>query len=278
MRLLRGAPAALLFGLVASCAAAPAPATTSSPGVSAGTSLGSGGPVPVRWAPQPGTLWQWQLTTPVDHRVDVPVYDIDGFENSASVVADLHRRGRRVICYINVGAAEDFRSDYRVFPGSVLGKANGWPGERWLDIRRIDVLGPIMAKRFDMCRAKGFDAVEPDLVEAYPERTGFPITAADQLRYNRHIARLAHDRKLSVGLKNDLGQVGALVKDFDFAVNEQCAQYQECRALLPFIQAGKAVLHVEYELPNSKFCAETKGLGFSSMRKHLALDAARWPC
>ncbi|MCW2883307.1 MAG: hypothetical protein QOE54_3407 [Streptosporangiaceae bacterium] len=227
---------------------------------------------------RPGTAWQWQLTTPVDLRADVPVYDIDGSENSASVVAELHRRARRAICYVNVGAAESFRPDHGSFPAAVLGGADGWPGERWLDIRRIDVLGPIMAKRFDMCRAKRFDAVEPDLVEAYPERTGFPLTAADQLRYNRHIARLAHDRVLSVGLKNDLGQVGDLVKDFDFAVVEECAQYHECRDLLPFVRAGKAVLHVEYALPNAGFCAETKAHGFSSMRKRLALDAPRWPC
>jgi hypothetical protein len=282
----------LLLGLVTGCAGSPAPGTTSppatpswtSPGASAtassGASSGNPGATPgsARWAPRPGTPWQWQLTTPVDLRVDVPVYDIDGFENSASVVAELHRRDRRVICYVNVGAAERFRPDHGSFPPALLGKGDGWPGERWLDIRRIDVLGPIMAKRFDMCRAKGFDAVEPDLVEAYPERTGFPLTAADQLRYNRYIARLAHDRQLSVGLKNDLGQVGALLGDFDFAVDEQCAQYHECRALLPFVTARKAVLHVEYALPNADFCTETKGLGFSSMRKRLALDAPRWPC
>ncbi|MGI8336458.1 endo alpha-1,4 polygalactosaminidase, partial [Actinomadura scrupuli] len=231
-----------------------------------------------RWSPRPGHAWQWQLTTPVDLRPDVPVYDIDGFENSASVVAELHRLRRRVICYVNAGAAESFRPDHGAFPPAVLGRADGWPGERWLDIRRIDVLGPIMARRFDMCRAKGFDAVEPDLVEAYPERTGFPLTAADQLRYNRYLARLAHDRGLSVGLKNDLGQAGELVGDFDFAVVEECAQYHECRRALPFVRAGKAVLHVEYAVPNAVFCAEVKGLGFSSMRKRLALDAPRRPC
>ena len=222
--------------------------------------------------------WQWQLTTPVDLSVNVPVYDIDGFDNSAAVVRELHGRNRRVICYINVGAAENFRPDYTAFPPGVLGRRNGWPGERWLDIRRVDVLGPIMAKRFDMCRAKGFDAVEPDLVEGYAESTGFPLTAADQLRYNRFIAGLAHDRGMSVGLKNDLKQIPALLADFDFAVNEQCAEFGECHLLAPFVNAGKAVLHVEYKLPTSKFCAETKALGFSSMRKRLPLGPWRQPC
>ncbi|GAA2078638.1 endo alpha-1,4 polygalactosaminidase [Actinomadura alba] len=222
--------------------------------------------------------WQWQLTTPVDLSVNVPVYDIDGFDNSAAVVRELHERNRRVICYVNVGAAENFRPDYTVFPPGVLGRRNGWPGERWLDIRRVDVLGPIMAKRFDMCRAKGFDAVEPDLVEGYTESTGFPLTAADQLRYNRFIAGLAHDRGMSVGLKNDLAQIPALLAYFDFAVNEQCAEFGECHLLTPFVNAGKAVLHVEYKLPTSRFCAETKALGFSSMRKRLPLGPWRQPC
>lgn len=208
----------------------------------------------------------------------MPVYDIDAFENSAAVVAQLHRRGRKAICYVNVGAYESFRPDRGSFPARVLGRSNGWPGERWLDIRRIDILGPIMARRFDLCRTKGFDAVEPDLVEGYAERTGFPLTASDQLRYNRYIAELAHRRGMSVGLKNDLGQVRSLVGSFDFAVNEECAEFDECRELLPFIRAGKAVFHVEYRLPNAEFCKQTKALGFSSMRKRRSLDAARWPC
>ncbi|MFE6994137.1 endo alpha-1,4 polygalactosaminidase, partial [Streptomyces pharetrae] len=89
------------------------------------------------------------------------------FENTAADVARLHRDGRRVICYVNVGAWEDFRPDRDAFPRSVLGRPNGWHGERWLDIRRVSVLRPLMERRFDMCRDKGFDAVEPDLMEGY---------------------------------------------------------------------------------------------------------------
>jgi hypothetical protein len=231
-----------------------------------------------RWAPRPGGSWQWQLAGTVDQTVDVPVYDIDGFENNAAVVAALHAAGRTVICYVNVGAAEDFRPDDGEFPTSVQGKGNGWAGEHTLDIRRTEILMPIMAARFDMCARKGFDAVEPDLVEDYTEKSGFPLTAADQLRYNRAIAALAHARGLAVGLKNDLGQVPDLVGDFDFAVNEQCFEYDECAELTPFIDADKAVFHVEYNRPTSAFCAETTKLRFATMRKKLDLDASREPC
>jgi hypothetical protein len=264
-----------------SSSTAPA-ATTASPVSStpatATSAPGTPAPAAARWVPAPGTPWQWQLTTPVDTGVDVPVYDIDGHENPASVVAALHARGRHVICYVNAGAAETFRPDYGAFPPNLLGRTDGWKGERWLDIRQRDALRPIMAARFEECRGKGFDAVEADLVEAYRNDTGFPINAQDQLAYNRMLADLAHQRGLSIGLKNDLDQVPDLLGSFEFAVNEQCAEHDECRALLPFIQAGKAVFHVEYDLDNAAFCPRTTALRFSSMRKKLDLDAARWPC
>ncbi|MFF1510042.1 endo alpha-1,4 polygalactosaminidase [Streptomyces sp. NPDC058326] len=231
-----------------------------------------------RWRPAPGLAWQWQLSGRLDPTVDVPVYDIDGFDHPASTVADLHRRGRKVICYLSTGAWEDFRPDADRFPASVLGKGNGWEGERWLDIRRTDVLEPLMAERLDMCRDKGFDAVEPDNMDGYENRTGFPLTAADQLRYNRLIARLSHERGLAVGLKNDLDQIPQLLPDFDFAVNEQCAQYTECDRLAPFVAAGKAVFHVEYELKTSQFCPQARKLGLSSMLKRYDLGVWRQAC
>ncbi|MFC5204716.1 endo alpha-1,4 polygalactosaminidase [Streptomyces kaempferi] len=233
---------------------------------------------PGRWQPRPGVAWQWQLDGEVRPSADVPVYDIDGFENTAADVARLHRAGRKVICYVNVGAWENFRPDKDDFPRSVLGADNGWAGERWLDIRRLSVLRPIMDRRVDMCRDKGFDAVEPDLLEGYGNDTGFPLTARDQLAYNRMIARITHARGMSVGLKNDLPQIPQLLGDFDFAVNEECAQYDECERLSPFIAAGKAVFHVEYKEPTSAFCAESRRLKLSSMRKKLELGVWRQPC
>ena len=62
-------------------------------------------------------------------------------------------------------------------------------------------------------RAEGFDGVEADNVDGYANDSGFPLTAADQLRFNRFLARAAHARGLSIGLKNDLGQAAALEPD-----------------------------------------------------------------
>jgi hypothetical protein len=195
-------------------------------------------------------------------------------ENDASVVAALHAAGRKVICYIDVGGWEDYRSDAANFPDSVKGNTiDGWPSEKWLDIRQIDVLRPIMAARFDVCAQKGFDGVEPDLMDAASADTGFPLTPADQLKYNLMIADLGHERGLAVGLKNDLTQIPQLVSHFEFSVNEQCAEYSECQLLVPFIATGKPVFHAEYDVPTSAFCQQTTALGFSSIRKKLDLGA-----
>ncbi|MFD0411171.1 endo alpha-1,4 polygalactosaminidase [Kitasatospora sp. NPDC127116] len=266
-------------------AGAPAPGTPAGsppPGTPPGTGTPPGNPAPppagARWQPTPGLAWQWQLGGAVDQSVDVPVYDIDGFENDASVVAALHAKGRKVICYINAGSWENFRPDSAAFAKSLQGSDTGWKGEKWFDIRKLDQLRPLMAARFDMCRSKGFDAIEPDTIEAYNQNSGFPLTADDQLKYNRMLAQLAHERGLAIGLKNDLDQIPALLADFDFAVNEECSQFDECDRVAPFVKAGKAVFHVEYKLDTDRFCGKAKSLGFSSMRKKLELDAWRKPC
>lgn len=233
------------------------------------------------WRPSVDTSWQWQLNSAtIDTTVNAAVYDVDGFEVSAATVASLHAQGRRAICYIDVGGWESYRPDAAAFPASVLGNAiDGWPEERWLDVRQLDVLRPIMAARFDMCRSKGFDAIEADIVETYAESgTGFTITKAQQLAYNRMLADLAHERGMSIGLKNAAGLVNDLVNEFDFAVVEECYVYSECSAYSPFVNQGKAVLHVEYSVDVSRFCPTTTALHFSSMRKHLELDAWRQTC
>ncbi len=130
----------------------------------------------------------------------------------------------------------------------------------------------------DLCREKGFDGVEPDNVDGDANRSWFALTAEDQLAYNRFLARAAHARGLSVGLKNDLGQVAQLEPDFDWALNESCYAYRECDLLAPFVRAGKAVFHVEYEIPGSEFCADARARGFMSMRKTWHLDAWREAC
>ncbi len=232
-----------------------------------------------RWRIPQHLTWYWQLQGTVFNNVAVAAYDIDGFETTASEVALLHEQGKHVICYIDVGTAEDWRPDYSEFPTSVLGRSNGWPGENWLDIRALSVLEPIMTKRFEMCLEKGFDAVEPDNIEAYANNSGFPVTAKQQLIYNRWIASEAHALGLAVLQKNDSEQTVELEHHFDGALSEQCNQYSECQNYQPYLAAGKPVLNAEYKLPTRDFCAADEAAGIMGARYNLALNSKRYePC
>jgi hypothetical protein len=232
-----------------------------------------------RWIPGPRTTWQWQLSGTVDQSVPADMYDVDLFDTPASTVASLHAKGRRVTCYLDAGTYEPGRPDSGSFPASAIGSdVSGWPGEKWLDVRRLDVLGPIMRSRLDLCASKGFDAVEADNVDGYSNSSGFPLSADDQLRYNRFLASEAHARGLSIALKNDFEQVAQLEPSFDFAVSEECFQYGECGRLAPFTAAGKAVFEVEYAGDPASYCPQAKQAGFMAMGKNMSLDAPRQPC
>ena len=257
---------------------AAAPAAARPPG--SGPATTTPAPAPgAPWIPAPGVSWQWQLSGTLDLSVEAALYDVDLFDTPAATVAELHALGRHVVCYLDAGTYEPGRPDSGAFPAAVLGAGvEGWPGERWLDVRRLDLLRPILDARMDLCRDKGFDGVEPDNVDAYANTSGFPLTGADQLAFNRYLASAAHARGLSVGLKNDLGQVPALEPDFDWALNEQCFQYTECDALRPFARAGKAVLIAEYETDPAAFCPPARAAGYSAILKHVQLDAWRQAC
>jgi len=202
--------------------------------------------------------------------------DIDR-EVDPSVVEAFHKKGTRAICYISVGSYEDWRPDTGQFPAEVLGKDyEGWSGEKWLDIRRIDLLAPIMLRRLDECAAKGFDAVEPDNMEIFNNDTGFPLTYADQLRYALWLAEESHRRSLAIGQKNAPDQVKELVEVFDFAITEDAFYYGWAEEMLPYIQAGKPVFAAEYtDLDGDfeAFCKQSRQLGFSTILKQRDLDA-----
>lgn len=235
------------------------------------------------WHPSPGLTWQWHISEPpVDTSVDAQVFDVDLFDNDRAVIDTLHALGRKVICYISVGSWENWRPDKEQFPPEVLGfDYDGWPGERWLDVRQIDRLAPVMRARFDLCKAKGFDALEPDNMQVHDNTTGFPLSYADQLRYARWLADEAHERGLAIGMKNAPDQVRDLLPYFDFAITEDCFVQGWEAQMKPFIDAGKPVFAAEYDDTEVDFpaaCKKARELGFSLIQKHRILTAYRVTC
>jgi hypothetical protein len=207
------------------------------------------------------------------------VVDVDGQDTSAATVRALHARGKILVCYISAGSLESYRPDAAQFPRKVVGKVlDGWPQERWLDIRQRSILVPLMNARVAMCKAKGFDAMDFDNVDGYSNDTGFPLKAADQLNYDRALASLAHAAGMQAVLKNTLGLIPRLVTSFDAAVNEQCVQYSECTAYRPFVRMHKPVWVLEYKTSYAKACSVTKTERLHVQRKRVALDAWRQAC
>jgi hypothetical protein len=231
------------------------------------------------YRPPVSVTWQWQLDGVVNEDYDVDLYDIDLFDSSLELIQRLQASGKKVICYFSAGSYEDWRPDAEDFTDKDLGKTlSGWDNERWLDIRSKHVR-EVLSRRLDLAVEKGCDGVEPDNVDSYRTNTGFYFHRNDQLEFNRFLAAQAHKRGLAIGLKNDSDQVLALVDDFDFAINEQCFEYSECRSFEAFIRNGKPVLNAEYreiyvddESQKNAMCKQSLALKFSTLVLPEALD------
>ena len=196
------------------------------------------------WTPAPGTTWQWQLTGEINTTLAVDMYDVDLFETPDAVFEALS--DKTVICYFSAGSVESFREDATGMPEEAVGdRLLGWGDERWLDVSNPAVFDMI-ERRLDLAVERGCDGLEPDNVDGYRNRSGFPISSAEQLQFNRFIADQAHMRSLSVGLKNDVDQLEELEPWFDWALNEECHEFEECGTYTPFRRAGKAIFHTEY--------------------------------
>ena len=234
--------------------------------------------------PEVGARFQYQLgDLPVDLSAeadvfDIDLFDIDLFDVPSSTVDELHDRGRTVVCYLSDGSFEGVRPDAERFPDEVVGAPlQGFPDERWLDLRATDELLPIMEDRLDQCAAKGFDGVEFDNVDAFANDSGFELTTDDQLAYLMALSAAARDRDLSPGSEIALALGPEVVDDFDRALIEQCFQYDECDQAAPFVDRDKAVFVVEYEVDPADVCDRVTD-GLSVVFKDLDLGSELMMC
>ena len=296
----------LLFALVMVVAVSVAPAGVAqaappAPSPCTGTSC---------WHPALASRWQYQLQGVATYAstgginvnisgvpftggaaVTPSVFDIDLYVDPAvagnnttfntAAVNAIHANGARAICYVSAGTFEPWRPDVSSYPESIKGRAvGGFKDEKWVDIRQTSILLPIMEARVAKCKQAGFDGVEWDTVDGYTNRTGFPLTASDQLFYNASLANLAHSYGLTVALKNDVEQLPDLGPYFDYAINEQCQQYSECDGYTTYFTShGKAVFQVEYKLGFSKFCPQANAANRNAIKKTYDLFDTPWtPC
>lgn len=170
------------------------------------------------------------------------------------------------ICYVNAFQTQDDepgvdRPDERSnWPQDLvltsLGDDPNWGGEYLVDISTADRrerAAQWVEQMVDTCAAKGFDAVEFDNLDSWtrfddtPVGPQVPFEREEAVAFAELITDHAHGLGLAVGQKNtsDLGRETSLeVIGFDFAVAEQCGEYDECAAYTEVF--GSRVVDVEY--------------------------------
>jgi len=234
--------------------------------------------VNARWKPPAGVKWNWILGEN-PNKLSVPkgeyeVIDIDLDNVTAETVSKYHNLGLKVICYFSAGTYEPFRGasqEMLKVEGLVMTKMKDWD-ENWLDFRK-EGIKPFMTERMDLAVQKGCDGVEFDNVDAFANtKWPDPLTANDQITFNRWLAQEAHNRNLAAGLKNCVGLLNNLVNDFDFAINESCSSYTECPRYSVFLNQNKPVFTALYGLITDvkftdKICSQIQNLPLSIIIK-----------
>ncbi|KAF2993832.1 hypothetical protein E8E13_002433 [Curvularia kusanoi] len=243
------------------------------------------------WTPRINDTWQITLSQPPLAPVDinsvtpnVTIFDVDLFDTSAETIADFQNLGKKVICYFSGGSFESWRPDAGKFEAADKGKnLDGWPGEKWLNISSERVRS-IMKSRLELASGKKCNGVDPDNVDGYDNDNGLNLTQDDSIDFMQFLSSIARPLNLTLGLKNAGSIISAVSPVVDFAVNEQCVQYNECGVYHDFIEAGKPVFHIEYPKGSNsgvetklvnELCGKDGGdslSGFSTVLKRMNLD------
>lgn len=139
------------------------------------------------------------------------------------------------ICYVNAFQAQPDAEDE--WGDLLLRNAGGdvvmdeeW-GEALLDIRTDDKRRRVADKVdgwIDDCAARGYRGVEPDNYDSFSRSQGL-LDTDDAQAYIRLLSAHAHEKGLAVAQKNTVELAGDRVRNgLDFAVAEECGQYDEC--------------------------------------------------
>jgi len=229
----------------AASSARPAPASSGPTATATATKSTAAG----TWAPPPANAgFDYQIGGAYQPPAGVGVVSRD---YGASPAAGLYN-----VCYVNAFQAQaDANAWWKAnHPDLLLRDAKGdlvvdrdW-NEILLDFStdaKRAALTAIVGGWMSICAGKGFKGVEPDNLDSWT-RSGGRLTKAQAVAYAQSLVAYAHGRGLAVAQKNtaELGAASARQIGFDFAVAEQCADYDECQDYTAVY--GANVLVVEY--------------------------------
>jgi hypothetical protein len=173
-------------------------------------------------------------------------YQIGGGYTPAKKVTAVSRdrsakpaKGLYNVCYVNAFQAQPDALSWwqKNHPDLVLRDKDKRPvidkdwNEALLDTSTADKrtrLATVVGAWVDGCAKSGFQAVEPDNLDSY-ERSGGRLTKAHNAAFAKLLATRAHTAGLAIGQKNTVDMLPDRTKiGFDFAVAEECGEYNEC--------------------------------------------------
>lgn len=202
-----------------------APSTAAAPSANAG----GGGAVVL---PEPGISFDYQIGGAYPPPPGVRAVSRD---RAAQPAPGLYN-----ICYVNAFQAQPDATDWwqahhpdlLLRSGGALVVDRDWH-EALLDIStaaKREQLAGIVGEWIDGCAAAGFQAVEADNLDSHERSEGL-LTADHDLAFGKLLVDRAHAGGLAIGQKNAAGlaRQGRSL-GFDFAVAEECGQYDECGA------------------------------------------------
>jgi len=266
-RLLASLAVPVIAVLLAACtpsAGSPAPdvsATDASPGASS--------------APTPEPLDTTVYPIPIGGEID---YQLGGSYPpgpNVSIVArdssEYPAEGVYSICYVNAfqsqpqDAADWLDNHSELLLTDAAGEPvidPNWPDEMMFDTStetNREAIAEIIGATITECKNRFFDAVEFDNLDSYTRSDG-ALSQQDNLDLATLLVTATHNLGMSAGQKNsvELGLRGRDEAGFDFAVSEECAQFDECAAYTDVY--GEFVIDIEYSdalsTPFAEICAD----------------------
>lgn len=223
------------------------------------------------WTPQPGEAANWdiQVNAPVDFATardmtvvdlwaSVPAATMITYDDSSSVnvpagaqaftISTLHAADTIVVCRVGLGGAREGDPDYAKFPSAALSAMTlqDDPTAHFLDFAQRASWEAIAFERLDLAKDIGCDGIEPYLSDHASIDLGFTPDFALQQSWYTAVAEAAHERELSVGMRNGLSWVTDQRLSYDWLLVERCGEFMECDQVKPFLDERKAVFAIEY--------------------------------
>jgi hypothetical protein len=228
------------------------------------------------WAPPPANAsFDYQIGEPYTPPAGVTVVSRDHDATAAS--------GLYNICYVNAFQAQtDAASWWKTnHPDLLLHDAKGnlvidqdWD-EILLDFStaaKRAALTTIVGGWMDGCASKGFKGVEPDNLDSWTRSKNL-LTESEAVAYAGSLVSYAHGKGLAVAQKNtaDLSTANARQAGFDFAVAEECADFDECQNYTATY--GNHVIVIEYSRSQFTKACNTYGSTLSIVLRDVDVTA-----